>query len=108
MAKATKRRRAPVWRGRSHRKQTTISVPVTAQVDSSMTLPTKLVVSVVYQEQTSANAMNGTGSQEAATTPLTPAARAYWRSTSDHWVTRLSSATVATQRAIIALEIHES
>src|SRR5262245_60463682 len=96
MASTAKRRGPLVRRGNSAPKLSTTSVPVTAHVDSSMTLPMKLVVSVVYQEQSSAQAMNGTSIHEATTAPRRPAARAYCRSTSENCVTSESSAAVAT------------
>src|SRR5882762_1505990 len=81
---------------------------VTAQVDSSTTLPMKLVVSVVYQEKISAMAMSPSGKNERMTAGGLRAARAYSRRKIVHCATSDSSATVATARLITAAEIQES
>src|SRR5947208_7474828 len=81
---------------------------VSAQVDSSKTLPMKLVVSVVYQEKISAMLIIASGKYDSTTAAGRRAARAYSRRKMLHCATSDSSATVATARLMTAAEIQES
>ena len=68
----------------------------------------KLVVSVVYQEKTSAFMMSGMKRMESAIASRAFTPRAYSRRKIVHCATSDSSATVATARLMTAAEIHES
>ena len=105
MATPMNRRRPPRDRGQSANSDSVINVAVNAQIDSSITLPAKLVVSAVYHEQISARAMSGTSNLAARATRRKPSSRAHQPSSSAHCATSDSSASVATARATTAFEI---
>jgi hypothetical protein len=101
-------RRCAGQRGKITATLASSSATQSPQIDSSKTCPKFDVVNTEYQEQVSAMAINGTSASDTPNPRRLSVARAFSRSNNAHCATKHSSASVATERPMSALDGHQA